>query len=116
MESSRIRKLKKNDGINMSIEESVYKLKTKYLEPSYGIKKRLNIPENIEDFITQSDLILERKDGKPIDIDDYVIISNKEYIARLKAAKYQGKLELLNEIFDDNPDQTCITGCNIEME
>lgn len=98
----------------MTIEESVYKLMEKYRQPSYGIKKRLNIPENIEDFITQYDLILERKDGKPIDIDDYVIISNEDYIARLKAAKYQGKLELLNEIMEDNPDNCCISGCNIK--
>ncbi|MBQ2653283.1 MAG: hypothetical protein IJF83_06995 [Methanobrevibacter sp.] len=100
----------------MSIEESVYKLKTKYLEPSYGRKMRLDIPESIEDFITQSDLILERKDGKPINIDDYVILSKEDYIARLKSSEYHGKLELLNEIFEDNLDNTCITGCNIEME
>ena len=117
MESSRIRKLKKNDGINMSIEESVYKLKTKYLEPSYGIKMSRPYKDyDPEDIVRSSDLTVVHKEGKTINPDDYVIISKEEYIARLEAAKYQGKLELLNEIFDDNPDQTCITGCNIKME
>lgn len=99
----------------MSIEETVYELKNKYLKPSYGVKKKIkNV--NPEDVIIQSDLILQRKDGKAINTDDYVILSKEDYIARLQASEYRGKIDLLNEIFEDNPDDTCITGCNIEMK
>ena len=77
------------------------------------------MPETMEEYLLknplQSDLILQRKDGNPINIDDYVILSNKDYYNRLEAARLNAKLELLNEIFEDNPDKCCITGCNIDM-
>lgn len=99
----------------MSIEETVYKLKQECMEDSYGCKKELKTPYDIEDYIIQSDLILERKDGKPINIDDYVILSNEDYKTRIESAKLTGKLELLNKIFEDNPQHTCISGCNINI-
>ena len=101
----------------MSIEETVYNLKEKYQKHSYGIKvKGGHISDNPDDWIIQSDLILQRKDGKPINIDDYVILSNEDYNNRLEVAKLTAKIEVLNEIFEDNNDKCCITGCNIEME
>ena len=98
----------------MSIEDTVYSLKEKYQKHSYGIKVKGYISDNPDDWIIQSDLILQRKDGKPINIDDYVILSNKDYNNRLEAARLNAKLELLNEIFEDNPDKCCISGCNIK--
>ena len=99
----------------MSIEDTVYSLKEKYQKHSYGIKVKGYISDNPDDWIIQSDLILQRKDGKPINIDDYVILSNKDYNNRLEAARLNAKLELLNEIFEDNPDKCCITGCHIDI-
>lgn len=94
----------------MSIEETVFKLKDKYLKQScdkkYG-SERCN-PKYI---IIQSDLTIQRKDGKPINRDDFIIKYKKDYVASLKAAEYKGKMELLNEIFEDNPEYT-----SIEME
>ena len=102
----------------MSIEDTVYSLKEKYQKHSYGIKHRIDVPETMEEYLLknplQSDLILQRKDGNPINIDDYVILSNKDYNKRLEATRLTAKIELLNEIFEDNPDKCCISGCNIK--
>ena len=99
----------------MSIEKTVYKLKEKYQKHGYGIKVKRDIPDNLDDWIIQSDLILLRKDGKPINIDDYVILSNEDYNQRLESARHGAKIELLNEIFEDNPNECCISGCNIQI-
>lgn len=99
----------------MSIEETVYKLKNKYQERSYGVKSYLNIEKDPEDILLQSDLTLLRKDTmEELNMDDWVVLSKEDYINRIKNAKYTGKLELLNEILEDNPDKCCITGCNIK--
>ena len=100
----------------MSIEDTIYKLKEKYQKHSYGIKVKSDNQDNFDDWIIQSDLILQRKDGKPINIDDYVILSDEDYNNRIKNARLDAKLELLNEIFEDNFNNCCITGCNINME
>ena len=103
----------------MSIEDTVYSLKEKYQKQSYGIKHKIDVSETVEEYLLknpiQSDLILQRKDGKPINIDDYVILSDKDYNNRLEVARLNAKIELLNEIFEDNTDKCCITGCNIDM-
>ena len=100
----------------MSIEETVYKLKEKYLQQSYGQKIKMNNNIAIEDILPR-DLILLRKDNKEeLNIDDWTVMRNEDYYKRLEAVRYDAKIELLNEIFEDNPDNCCITGCNINME
>ena len=99
----------------MSIEESVYKLMQKYREPSYGIKKPRPYKDyDPEDIVISSDLTVVHKEGKPINPDDWVIHSKENYMKTITAVKYQAKLELLNEIMEDNPDNCCISGCNIK--
>ena len=100
----------------MSIEDTVYSLKEKYQKHSYGIKVKGYISDNPDDWIIQSDLILQRKDGKPINIDDYVILSNKDYNNRLEAARLNAKLELLkpNEVCTES--YICVGGYSKKEE
>ena len=99
----------------MSIEDTVYKLRKKYLEPSYGVKSRIDVDPDDELPLIQNDLIILRKDTmEELDMDDWVVKTKENYIKRLKSERQSAKIELLNEILEDNPDKCCITGCNIK--
>ena len=99
----------------MSIEDTVYKLRQKYLEPSYGVKSRIDVNPDDELPLIQNDLILLRKDnGEELDMDEWVVKTKEDYIKRLKSERQSAKIDLLNEILEDNPDKCCITGCNIK--
>ena len=89
----------------MSIENTVYKLRQKYLEPSYGVKSRIadELP------LIQNDLILLKKDNmEELDMDEWVVKTKEDYIKRLKSERQSAKIELLNEILEDNPNKCCI--------
>lgn len=97
----------------MTIEDTVYKLKEKYLKQTYGVKINSKY-DDIEDVIIKSDLIINHKDGRQLNQDDWVVFEKDDYIKRINAERYIGKLELLNEIFEANPDACCISGCKTE--